>query len=92
MENWKKALIAGSTAGSAIMFMKKKPAAGILLAGLSSVAVASEYPEQFAKVRRSMPEYFGRGMRLAEFASRAGERIAEFAERRGRAAWDEISS
>ena len=52
------------------MFLKKKPGAGILLAGVSLVTVASEYPEQFTKVRRAMPDYFSRGMRLAEFASR----------------------
>jgi len=92
MENWKKALIAGSAAGSAIMFLKKKPGAGILLAGVSLATVAHEYPEQFSKVRRALPDYFGRGMRLAEFASRAGEQIAKFAQRRGLDVWDEISS
>ncbi len=61
MQNWKKALIAGSAAGSAIMFLKKKPGAGVLLARASLVTVASEYPEQFTKVRRAMPDYFGRG-------------------------------
>ena len=33
MENWKKALIAGSATGSAIMFLKKKPGAGIFAGG-----------------------------------------------------------
>ncbi len=92
MENWKKALIAGSAAGSAIMFLKKKPGAGILLAGVSLVTVAAEYPEQFTKARRALPDYFSRGMRLAEFASRASARFAEFSKRRGREVWDEISS
>lgn len=92
MENWKKALIAGSAAGSAVMFLKKKPGAGILLAGVSLATVAYQYPEQFTKVRRALPDYFGRGMRLAEFASRAGEQIAKFAQRRGLDVWDEISS
>ncbi len=91
MENWKKALVAGAAAGSAIMFLKKKPGAGILLAGVSLVTVATEYPEQFTKVRRALPDYFSRGMQLAEFASRASERLAEFAQRRGRDAWDELS-
>jgi hypothetical protein len=92
MESWKKALIAGSAAGSAIMFLKKKSGAGILLAGVSLVAVATEYPEQFTKIRRVLPDYFSRGMQLAEFASRASERISEFAQRRKRHVWDEISS
>jgi hypothetical protein len=92
MENWKKMLVAGSAAGSAIMFLKKKPGAGILLAGVSLVALAAEYPQQFTKVRRALPDYFSRGMRLAEFASRASERMSEFAQRRGRDVWNEISS
>lgn len=92
MENWKKALIAGAAAGSAIMFLKKKPGAGTLLAGISLVTVASEYPEHFNKVRKQLPDYFGRGMRLAEFASRASEQITKFARRRGMDVWDEISS
>lgn len=92
MENWKKALVAGSAAGSAVMFLKKKPGAGILLAGVSLVTLAIEYPQHFNKVRRSLPDYFGRGVRLADFASRAGEQIVKFAQRRGMDIWDEISS
>ena len=74
------------------MFLKRKPGAGILLAGVSLATVATEYPKQFAKVRRALPDYIDRGFRLADFAARAADRIAEFAERRGRQAWNEISS
>ena len=90
MENWKKALVASSAAGSAIMFLKKKPGAGILLAGVSLVTVATAYPKQFAKVRKALPDYVNRGFHLADFAARAAERIGEFAERRGRSVWDEL--
>lgn len=92
MENWKKVLVASAATGSAVMFLRKKPAAGILLAGVSLVTIAAEYPQQFAKVRRALPGYFDRGMQLAEFASRASARFAEFSRRRGRDVWDEISS
>jgi hypothetical protein len=92
MQNWKKALIAAGVGASVAMFVKKRPAAGIVLAGACLVTLALEYPEQFSKVRRVLPDYFDRGMRLAEFASRAGEQIAEYAERRGQEAWREISS
>jgi len=92
MENWKKAAIAAGAGASVAMFVRKKPAAGILLAGGCLVALALEYPNQFKKVRRVLPDYFDRGMRLAEFASRAGERIAEFAEKRGHQTWREFSS
>ena len=56
MENWKKVLVAGTAAGSAVMFMKKKPGAGILLAGVSLVTLAIEYPQHFNKVKRSLPD------------------------------------
>ncbi len=91
MQNWKKALIAAGTGASVALFVRKKPAAGILVAGACLVTLALEYPDQFKKVRRALPDYFDRGMRLAEFASRAGERIAEYAEQRGRQAWREIN-
>jgi len=37
MENWKKALLAGSAGASAILFLKGKPSAGLILAGVSRV-------------------------------------------------------
>ena len=74
----------------AIMFLKKKPAAGIILGGISLVAVASEYPEQFARMRRKLPEYLDQGMELVEFASRAGDRIAEYFAERAREGWEAI--
>lgn len=92
MESWKKALVVVTATGSAVMFLKKKPGAGILLAGVSLVTLAIEYPQHFNKVKRSLPDYFSRGMKLAEFASRAGSQIADFAQRRARAGWDEIGS
>ncbi len=92
MESWKKALVVVTATGSAVMFLKKKPGAGILLAGVSLVTLAIEYPQHFNKVKRSLPDYFSRGMKLAEFASRAGSQIADFAQRRAPAGWDEIGS
>ena len=92
MENWKKVLVAGSAAGSMVMFIKKRPAAGVILAGVSLVTLASEYPQQFARVRRVLPGYFGKGLQLADFAARAGERLTEFARKRSRHWRDEFSS
>ena len=90
MENWKKALVAGSAAGSAVMFLKKKPGAGILLAGVSLVTLATQYPKQFANVRKVLPDYINRGFRIADFAAQAANRIAQYAESRGRNVWDEL--
>ncbi|HEY1262375.1 MAG TPA: hypothetical protein VGF06_02560 [Terriglobales bacterium] len=92
MENWKKAVVAGASGASMVMFLKRRPAAGVVFAGISLVTLATEYPEQFAKVRRVLPDYFGQGLRLADFAARAGQRIVEFAESRGRWLEDEFGS
>lgn len=83
MQNWKRAVVAGAAAGSAIMFLKRKHNAGILLAGVSLAVVASEYPEKFAEVRRRLPEYLERGNTLVNLAGKLGERLAEGFEDRG---------
>ncbi len=92
MENWKRALVAGSAGASAIMFLKGRKAAGVLLAGVGLATLASEYPGTFARLREDLPDYFDRGARFLEIVSRAGERAAEFTGRRGRAAWDEMAT
>jgi hypothetical protein len=52
--------------------------------------LAAEYPEKFERIRRSLPDYFDRGMRVLEMAGRAGKRIADSANGRGFEAWEEI--
>ena len=83
MENWKKALLAGSAGAGAILFLKGKPAAGLVLAGVGLATLASEYPEKFAEFRENLPDYVDRGTSFLNVVSRAGERLAEAAERRG---------
>jgi hypothetical protein len=83
MENWKRALLAGSAGASAIMFLKGKQAAGIVLAGVSLATLSSEYPEKFAAFRESLPGYVERGTNFLDAVVRAGERLAEVAEQRG---------
>jgi hypothetical protein len=77
MDGWKKALVAGSIGAAAVLFLKKRYAAGVLSTGVGLAVLAAEYPERFDKVRRSLPDYFDRGMQVMEFAERAGRRIAE---------------
>ena len=83
MENWKKALLAGSAGASTILFLKGKPSAGLILAGVSLATLASEYPEKFEEFRENLPDYVDRGTSFLNFVSRAGERLAEAAARRG---------
>lgn len=90
MESWKKAAVLASIGAAAILFMKKKYPAGVLATGAGLALLASEYPEKFEKVRRSLPEYFDRGMQVMEMAAKAGQRITEAAGRSAVDAWEEI--
>jgi|SRR5580692_7193621 hypothetical protein len=77
MDAWKKALVAGSVTAATVLFMKKKYPAGVLATGVALAVLAAEYPEKFEKVRRSLPDYFDRGMRVMDMAGRAGQRISD---------------
>lgn len=90
MDNWKKAIVAGSIGAAAVLFMKKKYPAGVLATGVGLALLASEYPNTFEKVRRSLPDYFERGMQVMEMAARAGKRITDAAGRTAYEAWDEL--
>lgn len=88
MENWKRALLAGSAVAAVITFLKGKTNAGIILSGIALATLASEYPEQFADLREQLPKFIERGTTFLVVASRLGERLAEAAEGRG-SAWYE---
>lgn len=90
MESWKKAAVLGSIGAAALLFMKKRYPAGVLATGIGLALLASEYPEKFEQVRRAMPDYFERGMRVMEMAASAGRRITEAAGRSAVEAWEEI--
>ena len=88
MDSWKKAIVLSSIGVAAMFFMKKRYPAGVLAGGVGLAILASEYPEQFERVRQSLPGYFERGMHVMEMAGQAGKRITEAAGRG--AAWDWI--
>jgi len=90
MENWKRALIAGSAGFGTIMLLQRKKTAGLVLAGISLAMLASEYPEKFAEIRDRFPEYVEKGSQFLEVATRVGERLADAAERRGSAWYDAL--
>ena len=92
MEVWKKALIAASAGAAVVLFIKKRNAAGVLAGGVGLAVLASEYPDKFEQVRRSMPDYFDRGMRVMEMAAAAGKRITDAAGQSAAEAWEEIGS
>jgi hypothetical protein len=90
MESWKKAVVMGSISAGALLFMKRKHAAGVLATGVGLAVLASEYPEKFEKVRDALPDYFDRSMKVMEMAARAGKRISDVAGRSAVEAWGEI--
>jgi hypothetical protein len=77
MDGWKKAVVAGSVGAATLLFLKGKYPAGVLATGIGLAVLAAEYPEKFEKVRKSLPDYFDRGMRVMELAERAGQRISD---------------
>lgn len=90
MESWKKAVVMGSIGAAAILFMKKRYPAGVLATGVGLAVLASEYPEKFEMVRRSLPEYFDRSMQVMEMAAKAGKRMTAAAGQSMSETWEEI--
>ncbi|HXW93045.1 MAG TPA: hypothetical protein VEK33_21015 [Terriglobales bacterium] len=84
MENWKRALVGASAGAAVIMLAKGKTTAGVILAGVSLSALASEYPDRFAEFRERLPEYVERGTVFLDVVLRAGERLAQAEGRGGR--------
>lgn len=88
MESWKRAVLAGSAGLSVIFLLKGSRTGGVIFGGIALATLASEYPDEFAKFRRRIPEYVERGTTFLEVASRVGERLADLAEKRS-SAWYE---
>lgn len=92
MENWKKAVLAGSSGLAIISLLRGHRAGSLLFGGIALATLASEYPEKMAEIRRKMPDYIDRGTTMLEIASRIGERMAEATERRGSAWYEALLS
>ena len=90
MENWKRAVIAGSAGAATILMLKGKRPAGVLLAGVGLAVLASEYPDEFVRIREELPSYVRQGTRFLDFAIRIGSRIEELAEKRAARAFEEL--
>jgi hypothetical protein len=90
MENWKVALVSGAAGVGTAMFLKMKWTAGIILAGVGLATLASEYPENFAEVRKRLPNFIERGNNFLEVATRVGDRLAEAAENRSKTWYESL--
>jgi hypothetical protein len=88
MESWKRAVLAGSAGLSVVLLLKGNKTGGMIFGGVALATLASEYPDEFARLRRRLPDYVDRATTFMDVASRVGERLADLAERRG-SAWYE---
>src|ERR1039458_9153505 len=66
MENWKRAMIAGSVGGATLLLLKGKRPAAVLVGGVGLAVLASEYPNQFAKIREELPSYVRQGTKFLD--------------------------
>lgn len=90
MENWKRAVIAGSVGAATLLLLKGKRPAAVLVGGVGLAVLASEYPDQFAKIREELPSYVRQGTQFLELAMRIGGKIEELAEKRAARAFEEL--
>jgi len=52
--------------------------------------LASEYPDQFARIREELPSYVRQGTRFLDLAIKIGSKIEELAEGRAALAFEEL--
>jgi hypothetical protein len=90
MHNWKRAVIAGSAGAAAILMLKGKRPAAVLVGGVGLAVLASEYPEKFERIREEIPSYVRQGTKFLDLAMKIGGKIEQIAESRGRHLWDEL--
>ncbi|HKM47723.1 MAG TPA: hypothetical protein VJX69_09045 [Terriglobales bacterium] len=90
MENWKRAVIAGSVGAATMLLLKGKRPAAVLVGGVGLAVLASEYPDQFGKIREELPSYVRQGTKFLDLAMKIGNRIEEWAEQRTARAFEEL--
>jgi len=90
MENWKRAVIAGSMGTAAILALKGKRPAAVLVGGVGLAVLVSEYPSEFAKIREELPSYLRQGTRYLDLAMKMGSKIQDLAEKRAARAFEEL--
>ncbi len=90
MENWKRAVIAGSAGVAMMLLVRRRRPAAVLVGGVGLAVLASEFPEKFEKIREDLPSYVRQGTRLLETAMKFGSKIEELAEKRAARAFEEL--
>src|ERR1035438_6602558 len=90
MENWKRAVIAGAAGTAALLVLKDRRPAAVLVGSVGLAVLASEYPNQFARIREELPSYVRQGTRYLDLAMKIGSRLEELAEKRAALAFEEL--
>ena len=90
MENWKRAVIAGTAGTAAMLALKGRRPAAVLVGSVGLAVLASEYPEQFRRIREELPSYVRQGTRFLDLAIKIGSKIEELADKRAARAFEEL--
>ena len=90
MENWKRAVIAGSVGAAAMLALKGRRPAAVLVGSVGLAVLASEYPDRFVQIREELPSYVRQGTKFLDLAMKIGSKIEELAEKRAALAFEEL--
>ncbi len=90
MENWKRAVIAGTAGTAAVLALKGRRPAAVLVGSVGLAVLASEYPERFAQIREDLPSYVRQGTRFLDMAMKIGSKIELLAEGRAARAFEAL--
>jgi hypothetical protein len=77
MQNWKKAVIAGSFAGGALLVFKGYRTAAVVAASAGAIVLASEYPDELRRAWERAPEYLDRATVIVAAISRIRDRLEQ---------------
>jgi hypothetical protein len=75
--DWKKALMYGSFAAGAALFLTGRRPAGVAVAAIGVATLAAQHPEKIEDLWRRMPEYLEKGGKLVDIASSFLDRLGE---------------
>ena len=90
MENWKRAVFAGAVGTATILALKGRRPAAVLVGSVGLAVLASEYPDQFVRIREELPSYVRQGTKYLDLAIKIGGKIEELAEKRAAQAFEEL--
>jgi len=90
MENWKRAVIAGSVATAAVLALRGRRPAAVLVGSVGLAVLASEYPDHFVRIREELPSYVRQGTKFLDLAMKIGGKIEELAEKRAAQAFEKL--